>query len=105
MSPGGVANREARRGSIRIAYELKARLTEQLGSGDIQRPGDTQDVRQGDVALSSLHRADIGAMNPNLGGEGFLGNTGSPSPLPNHGTQLFLCVINVSSHISNCSYR
>lgn len=104
MSPGGVANRGAWRGSIQIVYELKAGLIEQLGSGDVQRPGDTQNVRQGDVALAPLHRADIGAMNPNLGGEGLLGNTGGPSSLPNHGTELFLCVINASSHISNCSY-
>lgn len=106
MSPGVVADRgglrEESSGPVR---ELEAGLIEQLGSGDVQRPGDAQDVRQGDVALAPLHRPDIGAMNAYLGGESFLRNTGGPPPLPDHGTQLFLCVINVSSHISNCSYR
>ena len=102
---GEVANRGAWRGSIQIVYELKAGLIEQLSGGDVQRPGDTQDVRQGDIALAPLHRADIGAMNADLGGECLLGNTGGSPPLADHGTQLLLCVINVSSHISNCSYR
>jgi len=105
LSPGGVANRGAWRGSIQMVCELKVGLFEQLRGRDVQRPGYTQNVRQGDISFAPLHRANVGSMNPDLGGESLLGNTGGPSSLPNHGTQLFLCVINVSSHISNCSYR
>lgn len=105
MSPGVVANRGAWRGSLWVPDELKAGLIEQLGSGNIQCSGDTQDVRQRDIALAPFDRADIGAMNTDLGRKGFLRNTCGPSPRPDHGTQLFLCVINASGHISNCSYR
>ena len=91
--------------SLLIAYELKARLIEQLSGGDVQRPGDTQDVRQGDIAFAPLHRTDIGAMDADLGRKSFLRNTGGPSPFSDHGTQFPLCVINTSSHISNCSHR
>lgn len=104
VSGWGGEQRELREESSGPVRDLKAGLIEQLGRGDVQRPGDTQNVRQGDVALAPLHRADVGAMNTDLGGKGLLGNTGGPPPLPDHETQLFLCVINVSSHISNCSY-
>ena len=74
MSPGVVANRGAWRGSLWVPDELKAGLIEQLGSGNIQCSGDTQDVRQRDIALAPFDRADIGAMNTDLGRKGFLRN-------------------------------